>query len=76
MPKPSKTLEKVVKTDHRVESYEFEYGNEEFGCHWLYLKNGWLSTLDTHAIHERTVKECLDELKQVRKDHARVVRIA
>lgn len=65
---PSLVLQRLAANHPYVESYEFEPENEEFGCHWLHLKEGYLSTLDTHSIHECTVRECLDELSQVRKE--------
>lgn len=33
--------------------------------YWIYLQNGWYCTSSEAAIHEMTVKECLDAFKRI-----------
>ena len=57
----SQKLSEIAKEDARVEFYEFEPENEEFGVHWLHLHDPWATKYG--SIHERTVRECLDSLR-------------
>lgn len=57
MARYSRTLERIAKTDPRIDEYEFDPGNDN-GEHWLHLK--WPYLTDNGAsVHENTVKECI-----------------
>lgn len=46
-----------------------EVGNEGDDGYWVYLKDGWWSRdSETSAIHEHTVRECLQALRTIEKD--------
>lgn len=62
-----KGLQKLLD-DPRVQSIEDER-NEDNG-YWVYLVNGWFNPyLETHCIHEDTVKAVLDQMKDIEKCH-------
>ena len=61
----SKRLEQVAKDHPKVDSYEFDPGND-MGAHWLHLKYPWV-TDDGGSVHESTVKRCLEVLATVDK---------
>jgi len=64
----SRQLQRLAESDHRVEEYEHEPGNV-MGQHWLYLAPGFSADpIEPNCdIHANTVRECLQELKQIRK---------
>lgn len=61
----SKILANVAATDGRVVSYEYDPDNDA-GIHWLHLRYP-LTSDGAGAIHERTVKDCLESLRRL--DH-------
>jgi hypothetical protein len=60
--KMSKTLDRIVKNDHRVK----EYWTEENNGYWVVLEDGY-EWCDCGQIHEDTVKEVLQQLSCVQK---------
>ena len=61
----SKTLAKIADTDPRIVEYEHDPGND-MGEHWLHVADGygWDGEPGV-AVHESTVKECVQALKNV-----------
>ena len=69
----SKVLSRIPERDSRVSEYEFDPDND-MGYHWLHLRYPY--TIDgAGAIHENTVADCLERLKEV-VPYRRVVNIA
>jgi len=60
----SKQLAMLAEKDMRICSYEYDPGNE-FGEHWLHLHYPMLCDTDA-SIHERTVRECVEQLATIR----------
>ena len=63
MPK-SKQLAMLAEKDDRIYSYEYEPENE-FGEHWLHLVHPLRCDAGA-SIHERTVRECVEQLTTIR----------
>lgn len=63
MTRYSKQLARLAEKDDRIAEYEYDPGND-CGAHWLHLKFPYLCH-DGGAIHEYTVKECLDKLYSI-----------
>jgi hypothetical protein len=61
MARYSKQLARLAKADERIDSYEYDPGNDS-GAHWLHLRWPW-TTDDGGSVHEYTVADCLSELR-------------
>ncbi len=58
----SKTLDKLVKDDPRIESWT----HEGFDGYWVYLVAGY-NWYGCSTLHENTVKDILDALSDIEK---------
>lgn len=65
MPK-SRTLTKLAQKDDRISEYEYDPGND-CGEHWLHLVHPWVDADGCGSIHEYTVRDCLDQFKEIYK---------
>lgn len=58
----------LLKACERLADRVDEVGNEGEDGYWIYLRAGWFNPVDgIHAIHEDTIKKCLDKLAGVRQ---------
>ena len=62
----SKTLDRIARTDDRVDSYEYDPSND-MGAHWLHLAWPWVDQDGTGSIHEQTVKNALSEYAAIKE---------
>ena len=58
--KYSITLEKIVKRDKRLKSYEPDQDG-----HWVYLEDGYVSGYETSACREDTVQDMMGAINSV-----------
>tara|TARA_R100000234_G_scaffold951_1_gene786 strand:- start:646 stop:834 length:189 start_codon:yes stop_codon:yes gene_type:complete len=57
----SKALNRIIKKDRRLESYE-----KNIDGYWLYLKDGY-NWAGCGTIHEGTIKEVLKQIPYIEK---------
>lgn len=70
--RPSKTLSRLAEQDDRVAEYEYNPAND-FGAHWVHLIWPWVSD-DGGSVHEKTVSDCLEQMKRIRPDPTLCIR--
>jgi hypothetical protein len=63
----SRTLEKLKRMNPDIIEEVVYAPWEDESRYWIYLKDGWLSMWDTHAVNGRTVQEVVNEFRSVRK---------
>lgn len=56
------TLLKAIKKDGRFLLFDCYQDSDGY---WLQIKPGFISGMETHCIHEHTVKECLEQIASV-----------
>ncbi len=58
------TLRRILDSDPRVdEIWDERCDNNGY---WIYFKPGWINPMtETHCIHELTVKECVQQLRDI-----------